>query len=407
MKKKEHFFPLALFVLLCACFLTFQITYTETDSYWRENVTNMINSPASSVSQDLAEISETVSENFVGKVDDENASKYVLSGYVESLDRFSMYMDKEQYERYLLLQNTATSKGIGVNTLYDANNDGIYVVNVYKGSPASSAGIVPGDIITHVDGQNVGQIGFYGAMSKIASSDEDTSVSVTVRKISGASVTRQITRSDVSAGDIYSENLGDGIGLINIDAFSAGDEEIFKTALGNLIMSGCDKFVLDVRNNPGGNIETISQILDFLVKDGELFTVTDKSGATNTVLSDTNSVPYPLAVLINEGTVCGAEVFAYCLGEYDTARLFGTNTYGKASTQSVISVSTGGAVCLSTSFYTVKGGKSFEDVGVAPDVEVVLSDEKRERFTTLSNDEDDQLIEAVEYLKTQQSVSGD
>lgn len=366
----------------------------------------MISSPASSVSKDLEEISETVKENFVGKVDDENASNYVLSGYVESLDRFSMYMDREQYEQYLLLQSTATSKGIGANTLYDAQNDGIYVVNVYKGSPASSAGIVPGDIITHVNSEPVRKLGFYGAMSKIASSDDDTSVTVTVRKISGNTFTRQITKSNVSADNIYSEKLGDGIGLINIDAFSAGDEEVFKTALGNLIMSGCDKFVLDVRNNPGGNIETVSQILDFLVKDGELFTVTDKSGATNTVMSDTNSVPYPLAVLINESTVCGAEVFAYCLGEYD-AHLFGTSTYGKASTQSVITVSTGGAISLSTLLYTVKGGKSFENIGVSPDTEVLLSTEKSEKFTTLTNEEDDQLMAAVEYLKTQKSVSGD
>ena len=103
--------------------------------------------------------------------------------------------------------------------------------------------------------------------------------------------------------------------------------------LRSLITSDCEKFVIDVRNNSGGSIEAISRILDFLTPEGSMFAITDKMGATNTINSDANSVPYPLAVLVNERTVCGAEVFASVLSAGETTKLFGTKTYGKASTQ--------------------------------------------------------------------------
>lgn len=407
MNRKARYILLLVFVLLAACFITFQITYTETEKFWKNKVSDMLYSGRTEIINDLSELTEVVSRNAVKNPESGAATAKTLQGYMQALDRFSMYMDEDEYRDYLVLQNSPSKIGIGVNTLYDSSIDGIYVVSVYKGSPAELAGVVPGDVITHVGGVPVRELGFYSAMCQIGTGKDNMPVNVTLRKHSGASITKNIVRHNVRHDSITGEKYEKGIGIITISSFSAGDEEVFKTVLEELIVSGCEKFVLDVRNNAGGNIETISRILDFLLKDGELFTVTDSSGATNTVVSDTNSVPYPLAVLVNEGTVGGAEIFAAALGQDERVSLFGTNTYGKATTQSVFAMSTGGAALISTTLYTPKGGKSFENTGVQPDGVVELTTEQKMKFTSLTKAEDTPLLAAAAYLETQKVIATD
>ena len=209
----------------------------------------------------------------------------------------------------------------------------------------------------------------------------------------------------VDSERITGKRLGNNIGLITISNFETGDDERFKEVLRSLITSDCEKFVIDVRNNSGGSIEAISRILDFLTPEGSMFAITDKMGATNTINSDANSVPYPLAVLVNERTVCGAEVFASVLSAGETTKLFGTKTYGKASTQSVFALSGGTAASISVTKYLPSQSADFDGIGVIPDETVQLSDEDKMRFTTLSSGDDMQIMAAVEYLKTQKQSS--
>ena len=407
MHQKLRRFLLTLFVVMAACLLVFQITYTETDRFWKNKITDMLFSGKTDVENSLAEVSEIVGDHYVGETDSAKASENVMTGYMESLDRFSMYMDEEHYSSYLALQNNSGNVGIGVNTLFDSTLDGMFVVNVYTGSPAELSGMVPGDIITHVDGTSVKELGYYGAMAKIALGKENETVDLTIEKQDGSIRQCSVSRKKVEPEKISGENLGGSIGLIKISSFAPGDEEVFKAAMEELIVGGCEKFVIDVRNNSGGNFEAISRMLDFLLEEGELFTVTEgkKSDAKNTVISDTNSVPYPLAVLVNEGTVGGAEIFAAALKESDRVQLFGTNTYGKATTQEIFPLSSGGAVCVSTKAYTIRGGKSFDSKGVEPDTKAELSTELRMSYTTLTKEQDLPLQKAISYLEGQQALS--
>ena len=402
MKKILSYLPHIVFVFVSACFLTYQITYTITDNMWRDRVDDMLLSQKADVSGGLSEISDTVAANYLYDVDEKVLAEGVMDGYVNALsDNFSMYMDENQYKSYIDFETAANSIGTGVNTLYDSRLDGICVINVYKGSPAEAAGIVPGDMITHVDGTPVKQLGYYGVMAKLGSGSESENVSVTVRKRTNVDVTQVLSKTKVSSTRIEGERLGDGIGLITISGFETGDEERFKEVLQSLITRNCEKFVIDVRNNSGGSIEAISRILDFLTPEGNMFTITDKLGAKNTLTSDANSVPYPLAVLVNERTVCGAEVFASVLSSGDITKIIGVPTYGKASNQSVYKLSEGGAVSLSTTKFVPSQVGDFDGAGVVPDETVDLSDDAKLRFTTLSNEEDAQLQAAIEYLKTQ------
>lgn len=397
--------PVLLFVIIACCFITFQITLNITDSRWKSRVENMLDTGNLDVSSAILELTDVISDNYFYETNGKSLASGAMNGIVDSLpDRFSMYMDEQAYNDYLTFENTYSNVGVGVSTLYDSTLEGIYVVNVYKGSVAEQAGVVPGDIITHVNGKSVKDIGFYGAMVQLSTGKTDTEVLVTLKKTSGKTLSVPLSRSVISAESITGEKLSGKIGLIKINNFRTGDEELFKTVMEGLIVSDCEKFVLDVRNNHGGNIETISRILDFLLREGTLFTVTDKSGATNTIISDTNASPYPLAVLINKGTICGAEVFASTLGKFGQAKLVGSVTYGKASNQSVFTLSSSDAVSLSTTLYYCLDGTTFDKTGIIPDIEVNLSDQDIARFTMLKNDEDAQLQAAIEYLKTQKDV---
>lgn len=400
MRKIPSLVIIAVFVLVTACFLTYQITFSETDKFWKSKINEMLSSAGPDVSGELGELSETVSENYLYPMEESVLSDGVLEGYVSALpDNFSMYMDVEEYKHYLDFTNNTNNIGVGVNTLYDSSLDGICIVNVYKGSPAESAGIVPGDLITHLGSTSVRDLGYYGVMAELGTGTENSEVNVTVKKRTGVSVSLVLNKSKVNSDRITAEKLKNKIGLIKISGFEQGDYDVFKQKLENLIVSDCEKFIIDVRNNAGGNIEAVSKILDFLLGEGSMFTISDKSGATNTITSDANAVPYPLAVIVNERTVCGAEVFASVLLESGSARLFGVPTYGKASKQSVFKLSGDTAVSLSTTKYAPALGADFDGNGVVPHENVPLSDDALLRFTTLTKEEDAQLQAAIGYLK--------
>lgn len=400
MKRIPSYFFIAVFILVTACFLTYQITFSETDKFWKSRIDEMLASKDAAVSGTLGEIAQTVAENYYYPTEEKVLSDGVLDGYVLALpDNFSMYMNEEEYRNYLDFTNNTNNIGVGVNTLYDSTLDGICVVNVYKGSPAEGAGIVPGDLITHVDSVPVSKLGYYGVMAKLGTGAENSDVNVTIKKRTGVSVSIVLKKSKVVAERISGEKLKNNIGLIRICGFEQGDYELFKETLESLIVSDCEKFIFDVRNNAGGNIEVVSKMLDFLVGEGSMFTISDKSGATNTMTSDANSVPYPLAVIVNERTACGAEVFASVLYANDSAKVFGVPTYGKASRQNVFKLSSGGAVSLSTAKYAPAGGADFDGTGIVPNEEVVMGDDLQLRFTTLTKEEDTQLMAAIEYLK--------
>ena len=406
MKKLPSYVLVLVFAFVSACFLTYQITYTFTDNIWKSRVNEMLKSDGSDVSDGFYELSETVSRNYLYPTSEQTLQTGIMSGYVTALpDNFSMYMDENEYRSYLDFENAVNNVGIGVNTLYDSGLDGICVINVYKGSPAESAGMVPGDVIVSVGGKNVKALGYYGVMAELGTGSENEKIVLGIKRITGETVTFEVSKSVVDSERITGKRLGNNIGLITISNFETGDDERFKEVLRSLITSDCEKFVIDVRNNSGGSIEAISRILDFLTPEGSMFAITDKMGATNTINSDANSVPYPLAVLVNERTVCGAEVFASVLSAGETTKLFGTKTYGKASTQSVFPLSGGTAVSLSVTKYLPSQSADFDGIGVIPDETVQLSDEDKMRFTTLSSGDDVQIMAAVEYLKTQKQSS--
>ena len=402
MKKFLPHTAVMLFVFVAACFLTYQITFTETDKFWKEKIDGMLATDTSAMSKSLGELADAVGERCIYEINPENSSDAVKDGYVSSLgDRYSMYMDIDEHNNYLSFAEETSNVGLGVSTLYNAEHDGICVMNVFEGSPAEKKGIVPGDMILTVDGEDVSKLGYYGAMCRLGLGDAGDAIKLGIRKHDGSVAELELEKNEVNVKNIKVENLKNSIGFIRIESFEKGSMDDFKSGLESLLKSGCERFVIDVRNNTGGDIEEIYSILDFLIGEGNLFTIYTKTGAADTRVSKHKSVPYPMAVLVNERTVCGAEVFAGTLSAFDIAELVGTKTCGKATVQTLTEFSDGSAVSLSTVKYVIGTSIDFDAKGLVPGIEAPLSQEALMRFTALKKAEDTQLQTAVAYLKEQ------
>lgn len=412
MLKKIPLYSILVFVFVAACFLTAQITYNETDKQWKNEIERLISTSESELSESLLDVSETVNENSLYKGTENSLADGISKGYVEALDdRFAMYLTVDDYKEYVSFRNHASDRGIGVSTLYDSQREGIYVISVYKGSPAEQSGMVPGDIITHVDGIPVAKLGYFRVMNILGMDEVISKVNLTAKKHDGTYVRYDIQKGQVSVQNITGKSVvaDDGsrmkVGIITINRFgSIPEDEVknFETILASLVMEGCERFVIDLRNNPGGNIETVSQLLDCFLRDGPVFTVVYNSGVEKTVVANSGKTklpyPYMFAILVNENTVCEAEVFAKALSNASEAQLFGMPTYGKATVQGLHELTNGGAVSLSYAKYIPVASEDFDKTGIVPENRVDLSVEQKMSFTTLSEDNDTQLQAAVKYL---------
>ena len=170
-----------------------------------------------------------------------------------------------------------------------------------------------------------------------------------------------------------------------------------------MLDDGAQALVFDVRFNPGGFVDVLVNMLDELLPKGTVISITDKAGESTTYSSDEECVKLPMAVLCNEYSISAAEFFAASLQEYGVATVVGEHTLGKGYAQTMIPLTGGGALNLSTSRYYTAKGVSLAGVGITPDVESSLSEDKLNRFYTLQPEEDDQLQKALEVLRQQMS----
>ena len=197
----------------------------------------------------------------------------------------------------------------------------------------------------------------------------------------------------------WGEMLDDTVGYLRIENFHEGAAAQFQTALDDLLDAGAQALVIDVRHNGGGRVVEMSEMLDPLLPEGTIMTLRTKDGTETVYESDAEMLDLPLAVLVDAQSISAAEFFAAALQEYDRATLVGTHTTGKGRAQQTIELSDGSAVNLSVEEYFTPQGESLADVGIAPDVEVALSDEQAADFYFLDPQDDPQLQQAAALLR--------
>jgi carboxyl-terminal processing protease len=286
--------------------------------------------------------------------------------------------------------------GIGVVTTRSPSGF-ILIGTVYPDSPAQAAGLQAGDMIVKVDDLDVTEANFQAAVEGL-NGEPGSGVAVVLRR-AGLESVLTITRRRVDVPTVFQRLIG-AVGYIRISEFADMTPSQFDRALAELSANGALGFVLDVRNNPGGTIESAALILDGFLPEGPIVSATYRDGTTKVLhSSDELFLDVPLVVLQNAKSASAAELFAQALKDYGRSTSVGVITKGKGTMQSIFSMTDGSALDLTVAFYNPPISSNFEGVGVKPDFEVRLTTDQVENFENLDESSDPQLKKALEVME--------
>ena len=345
----------------------------------------------------LEEIISILDEYLVDGYDPENLGDYLAQAVIASTgDRWSYYISAEEYESYVE-DNNNEYVGIGITIQHVSEEDpGFTIVSVTANSPAYEAGLKNGDMLTHVEGQSVLELGMDGAKN-VVRGEENTDVKITVLR-DGTPMDFVITRRVIEVEVVKFEMLENNIGYIHIANFDGYCAERTLEAIEKLTDEGAQSLIFDLRFNPGGRLTELITILDHLLPEGVLFRSVDYSGKEEIEYSDENYLDIPMAVLVNEDSYSAAEFFAAALQEYEWATVVGTATTGKANYQQTFRLRDGSAIAISTGHYQTPNGVTLEGVGVTPDitVEVDMDTYLAIYYGELAHEDDPQLLAAID-----------
>lgn len=336
-------------------------------------------------------LEEMIDKYFIGEADQTAMEDAAASAMIAALgDRWSYYIPADEYAAYMEQMNNAY---VGIGVTITLNEDGsIRVVEVTAGGPAEEVGILAEDVIVAVDGQSI--LGMELSDSRaLIQGQENTAVSITVLR-GEEELTKEVTRRAIRTPVVAYQMLSGNIGLVTVANFNSNCASETIAAIEDLVAAGAEKFIFDVRDNPGGYASELVKVLDYLLPEGKLFTTVDYAGKTQTDMSDANFLDLPMAVLVNGNSYSAAEFFAAALSEYDAAVVVGEKTCGKGYFQSTFQLPDGSAVGLSIGKYYTPQGKSLADVGVTPDISVAPGDGQ----TGSDPLQDPQILAAIEAL---------
>lgn len=348
----------------------------------------------------LSAVLRVIDRDFVADYDVESVTDGALAGAVESLDdRWSYYMNAAEYADY---QDYSANRyqGIGVTIQKDEETGGFLVVAVNKDGPALRAGIVAGDILLAVDGVDVTEEDTEFLRSLIQA-DYGAEALVTVLRADGTREDVAVSCEEIYTTPVTYELLAEDVGYIAIGNFREGAAGEAIAAVEELLAAGAKSLIFDVRNDPGGQLPELVELLDYLLPEGDVFIRTDKDGEQSVETSDAECVEVPMAVIVNGDSYSAAEFFAAALREYDWATVVGEPTTGKSRSQVTIALPDGGAVHLSKYSYLTPGGVDlYEAGGIVPDVAAELTEEERTAFDTgwLEPADDPQIQAAIDAL---------
>ena len=346
----------------------------------------------------LEDLENLILTSFAGDADKTKIEDAAADAMVNAMgDRWSYYIPASELPSFLENSENAYV-GIGVTVQATEDHSGLMVIAVQPGGPAEEAGVQVGDVIIQVDGESA-QDRTVTEISAMIKGEEGTVVSITVLR-SGEGITMSMTRKRMETTVASSKLLNEHVGLVTIQNFDerCADETI--AAVKEVLNQGADMLLFDVRNNPGGYVDELTKVLDYLLPEGDLIRTVGTDGSDETVTSDASCIKVPMAVLINENTYSAAELFAADLSEYGAAKLFGQQTSGKGFYQYVFQFADGSAAGISVGRYYTGHGASLEGIGLTPDETVKLDDESEALLYNgmLEPENDAQLQAALSYL---------
>jgi carboxyl-terminal processing protease len=319
----------------------------------------------------LAEVMQRVHNDYVDAVDDHQLMQNAIRGMVEALDDHSTFLSPDEFED-MKVSTSGAYAGIGVEVV--PGKDGVSVVHRMPGSPAERAGIQTGDIIVRIDGVAVDPADLDTAIARMRGA-EGTPIRLAVRRAGSPSLLEFVVeRAHVQLQSVAAEMLTPEYGYLRITSFTDTTATELEQAVSRLQRARAQKlkgFVIDLRNNPGGVLDTAAQVADDFLDHG---TIVSAEGRTAEARFRIEAKPGDitdgarLVLLVNGGSASASEILAAALHDNGRATLIGRRTYGKGSVQTIMPLSGGQALKITTSRYFTPAGISINGVGIVPDV---------------------------------------
>ena len=351
------------------------------------------------VKHKTGEIEALINAYYLDEIDGQQVEDTMYTGMVAGLDDpYSVYYSKEELES--MEEATAGEySGIGATLSQDPETKEISVVSCFTGTPAEEAGLLPGDVITGWNGSSVSDMELSELVSKIKT-DPDEHLTLSIER-DGEELEVELTRRAVEIPTVEYEILEDQIGYIRLLEFDEVTAQQFEDAMADLEIQGMEKLIIDVRNNPGGVLQMVCDMLDQLLPEGMIVYTEDKNGKRKEYTSDgEHQFTKPLAVLVNGNSASASEIFAGAVQDYGIGTIVGTTTFGKGIVQKIFYLSDGTGLKLTVAKYYTPKGHDIHKKGIRPDVEVEL-DEVLQNQSSISHEEDNQLQKAISVLQEQ------
>lgn len=392
-----------LIISMCTCCIFFITWYVKTNGVINKLMaTNSEISPSGTTFDDkefqekVEKINKYIDNDFLNEVDESDLVEGAYKGMVGALDDpYSSYYSADEYKKVIQSTN-GTYKGIGVGVKKNDSTNEIVIVKIYDDSPALEAGLKENDIIKSIDGEDFTGSELTQAILTIRTTEKEK-INVEIER-DGQKKSFEVRITDIDANTVASGMYDDKIGYILLSGFEGVSTNQFAQAINKLKDEGMEKLIIDLRDNPGGRLDVVCDILDLFVdKDKMLVYTKDKygNGSENYAKYKASIKDIPICVLVNGKSASAAEVFSGVMKDYKLATIVGEKTYGKGIVQQLINLGDGSALKLTVSKYYLPNDENIQGEGIEPDVEVGLPG----NATTLSPGmEDTQFNKAIEIL---------
>lgn len=344
----------------------------------------------SEVEGKLNAIDSVLESFYFGDVDDETARDNIYKAYLSSYgDKYTMYYTADEYKA---LKESTNGKFYGIGAVCQLSGEGgVLLVDVYDNGAGYQAGLRSGDRVVNVDGRDITGMELSSAVALIKG---DKGTSVTLEVIRGTErLTFSAVRDAVEAKTVSYTLLDNNIGYLSISQFEEVTTKQFKAAVEDLQSQGMKGLVIDIRNNPGGLLDTVVGMLKYMLPDGLIVYTEDKQGNRKEYKGqDNDEFNLPLAVIVNGNSASASEIFAGAIQDYGKGTIIGTQTYGKGIVQTVKPLTDGSAIKFTIAKYFTPKGQDIHGKGVTPDMVVEYDTDA---------DVDTQLDEAIKNVEAQ------
>ena len=322
----------------------------------------------SEVEGKLNAIDSVLESFYFGDVDDETAKDNIYKAYLSSYgDKYTMYYTADEYKA---LKESTNGKFYGIGAVCQLSGEGgVLLVDVYDNGAGYQAGLRSGDRVVNVDGRDITGMELSSAVALIKG---DKGTSVTLEVIRGTErLTFSAVRDAVEAKTVSYTLLDNNIGYLSISQFEEATTKQFKAAVEDLQSQGMKGLVIDIRNNPGGLLDTVVGMLKYMLPDGLIVYTEDKQGNRKEYKGqDNDEFNLPLAVIVNGNSASASEIFAGAIQDYGKGTIIGTQTYGKGIVQTVKPLTDGSAIKFTIAKYFTPKGQDIHGKGVTPDMVV-------------------------------------